>query len=105
MITDVFSRKIVGAGVYERESGQYASELLQCSVWREKCNSRRLVLLADNGCQMKSFTMQAKLYDLRIIASHSRPRVSNDNPYSESLFRTLKYCPQWPRSHATGSKE
>ncbi|WP_230684166.1 IS3 family transposase [Enterobacter ludwigii] len=98
MITDVFSRKIVGAEVYERESGQYASELLQRSVWREKCNSRRLVLHADNGGPMKSFTMQAKLYDLGIVASHSRPRVSNDNPYSESLFRTLKYCPQWPRN-------
>lgn len=98
MITDVFSRKIVGAEVYERESGQYASELLQRSVWREKCNSRRLVLHADNGSPMKSFTMQAKLYDLGIVASHSRPRVSNGNPYSESLFRTLKYCPQWPRN-------
>jgi putative transposase len=45
---------------------------------------------------MKSQTMQAKLYGLGIAPSHSRPRVSNDNPYSESLFRTLKYCPQWP---------
>lgn len=83
--------------IHEKESGQNASELLQRSVWREKCNSRRLVLHADNGGPMKSFTMQAKLYDLGVIASHSRPRVSNDNPYSESLFRTLKYCPQWPR--------
>lgn len=94
MITDVFSRKVVGAEVHERESGQHASALLQRSVWREKCNSRQLVLHADNGSPMKSFTMQAKLYDLGIVTSHSRLRVSNDNPYSESLFRTLKYCPQ-----------
>ncbi|EAA2949884.1 IS3 family transposase [Salmonella enterica] len=104
MITDVFSRKVVGAEVHERESGQHASELLQRSVWREKCDSRQLVLHADNGSPMKSFTMQAKLYDLGIVTSHSRPRVSNDNPYSESLFRTLKYCPQWPRNgfHSVG---
>lgn len=98
MITNVFSRKVVGAEVHERESGHHASELLQRSVWREKCDSRQLVLHADNGSPMKSFTMQAKLYDLGIVTSHSRPRVSNDNPYSESLFRTLKYCPQWPRN-------
>lgn len=64
MITDVFSRKSIGAEVYERESGQYASELPKRSVWREKCNSRRLVLHADSGSPVKSFTMQAKLYDL-----------------------------------------
>jgi len=104
MITDIFSRKVVGSEVHERESGQHASELLQRSVWREKCDSRQLVLHADNGSPMKSFTMQAKLYDLGIVTSHSRPRVSNDNPYSESLFRTLKYCPQRPRNgfHSVG---
>lgn len=104
MITDVFSRKVVGAEVHERESGQHASELLQRSVWREKCDSRQLVLHADNGSPMKSFTMQATLYDLGIVTSHSRPRVSNDKPYSESLFRTLKYCPQWSRNgfHSVG---
>jgi hypothetical protein len=45
---------------------------------------------------MKSFTMLAKMYELGVCSSFSRPRVSNDNPYSESLFRTLKYCPEWP---------
>ncbi len=97
MITDVFSRRITGAEVHEKESGQYASALLQRAVWSEKCRHSGLVLHADNGAPMKSFTMQAKLYELGITPSHSRPRVSNDNPYSESLFRTLKYCPQWPR--------
>ncbi len=45
---------------------------------------------------MKSLTLQSKMYDLGVISSRSRPRVSNDNPYSESLFRTVKYCPRWP---------
>jgi putative transposase len=45
---------------------------------------------------MKSFTMREKMQDLCVITSYSRPRVSNDNPYSESLFKTVKYCPQWP---------
>lgn len=97
MITEVFSRKVVGAEVCERESGQSASALLQRSVWKENCRSERLVLHADNGGPVKSFTMQAKLYDLGGTPPHSRPRESNDNPSPESLFRTLKYWPQWPR--------
>jgi len=108
LIMDVFSRKIVGAEVYEKESGQYASGVLQRAVWSEKCRNVQLVLHADNGGPMKSFTMQAKLYELGITPSHSRPRVSNDNPYSESLFRTLKYCPQWPRdgfASLTGARD
>lgn len=50
-----------------------------------------------SGAAMKSFTMQAKMYELGVIPFHSRLRVSNDNPYSESLFRTVKYCPSWPK--------
>ncbi|WP_265499078.1 integrase core domain-containing protein, partial [Providencia rustigianii] len=55
-----------------------------------------LVLHADNGAAMKSQTLQMKLHELNITPSHSRPRVSNDNAYAESVFRTLKYVPQWP---------
>jgi len=98
MIEDIYSRKIVGAEVYERECGSYASELLQRTVWSEQCNKHGVVLHSDNGAPMKSFTFQAKMVDLGMIKSRSRPRVSNDNPYSESLFRTVKYCPQWPAS-------
>lgn len=96
LIVDIFSRKIVGWEVHDREGGEEAAVLMQRSVMAERCFRKPLVLHADNGSPMKSQTMQAKLYDLGIISSHSRPRVSNDNPYSESLFRTLKYCPKWP---------
>ena len=96
LIMDVFSRKIVGWEVHDREGGEEAATLIQRTVLAEHCFRKPLVLHADNGSPMKSQTMQIKLYDLGIVPSHSRPRVSNDNPYSESLFRTLKYCPQWP---------
>ena len=66
-------------------------ELLERSVWTEKCSKAELVLHFDNGAPMKSLTIRAKMYDLGVITSHSRPRLSNDNTYSESLFRTVKY--------------
>ncbi|MEL4885464.1 integrase core domain-containing protein, partial [Pectobacterium betavasculorum] len=80
------------------ESGEQAAALLQRSVMREGCWRQPLVLHADNGAAMKSQTLQMKLHELNITSSHSRPRVSNDNAYAESLFRTLKYVPQWPSS-------
>ncbi|OED45128.1 integrase [Chromatiales bacterium (ex Bugula neritina AB1)] len=98
MIEDIYSRKIVGWEVYDEESGEHAAELMQRTVLREQCFNKPLVLHSDNGAPMRSVTLQQKLYDLKITPSHSRPRVSNDNPFSESLFRTLKYCPQWPSS-------
>ena len=96
MIIDIFSRKIVGSEVYDQELGDNAAELLQRSVWSEKCITSNIVLHSDNGAPMRSYTMLAKMQDLGVISSYSRPRVSNDNPYSESLFRTVKYCPDWP---------
>ena len=96
MIEDIFSRKIVGWEVHAVESGDHASELLQRSVLAERCLKTQLVLHSDNGSPMKSLTMQAKMHELGVLASRSRPGVSNDNPYSESLFRTVKYCPRWP---------
>ncbi|CBJ91048.1 transposase [Xenorhabdus nematophila ATCC 19061] len=96
MILDIFSRKIVGYEVHEAEKGELAAELVQRTVWKEKCGHNPLVLHADNGAAMKSQTLQIKLQELAITPSHSRPRVSNDNAYAESLFRTLKYVPAWP---------
>ena len=96
MILDIFSRKIVGVEVHDQELDEYAAALLQRAVWSEKCVNNDLVLHSDNGAPMRSFTMRAKMEDLGVTTSYSRPRVSNDNPYSESLFKTVKYCLQWP---------
>lgn len=96
LIEDIYSRKIVGWEIYECESGAYAAELMQRTVMAEQCFRQPLVLHSDNGAPMKSVTLLAKLDDLGVTPSRSRPRVSNDNPYSESLFRTLKYRPTWP---------
>ena len=96
LIEDIYSRKGVGWEVHEQECGEQAAALLQRSVIREQCWKQPLVLHSDNGAPMKSVTLLTKMYDLGITPSRGRPRVSNDNPYSESLFRTLKYCPLWP---------
>lgn len=98
MFEDIYSRKIVGYEVHEQECGERAAELIQRSMLREQCFKKPLVLHSDNGAPMKSLTMKAKLEELGVTASLSRPRVSNDNPYSEALFKTLKYRPQWPKS-------
>lgn len=96
LVEDIYSRKGVAWEVHESESGEHAAVLMQRAMLREQCFSCPPVLHSDNGAPMKSQTLRAKLYDLGIQASYSRPRVSNDNPYSESLFRTVKYSPRWP---------
>jgi putative transposase len=96
LVEDIYSRKGVGWEVYERECGEHAAELMQRTVMAERCWGAPLILHSDNGAPMKSVTLLAKLYELGVTPSRGRPRVSNDNPYSESPFRTLKYCPQWP---------
>lgn len=63
-------------------------------MW-EQCFNQSLILRSDNGAPMKSSTFKAKMEELGIIPSYSKPRVSDDNPYVESLFRTLKYVPNW----------
>jgi transposase InsO family protein len=96
MIEDIYSRKIVGEEVYDAENGDNAATLVERSVWSERCVKKKLVLHSDNGGPMKSITLRAKLQELGVENSYSRPRVSNDNPYSEALFRTVKYHPRWP---------
>lgn len=96
LILDIFSRKIVGWEVYERETAEFAAQLLQRAVWAEGCLTSPLVLHADNGSPMKGATMKVTMERLGVEASFSRPRVSNDNPFSEALFRTCKYAPTWP---------
>lgn len=97
MIVDIFSRKIVGWEVWTEETGELASKLVEKSVVNEKIIGKPLVLHSDNGGPMKSYTLKAKLESLGVMSSFSRPRVSNDNPYSESLFRTFKYRPGYPQ--------
>jgi len=96
MIMDVYSRKAVAYQVYECESGDLAADLITDACNQEQVPKDQVVLHSDNGGPMKAFTMLAKLETLGVMPSFSRPRVSNDNPYSESLFRTMKYRPEYP---------
>jgi len=96
LVMDVFSRKIVGWEVHERELAAHAATLIRKATLAEGIAGRKLVLHADNGGPMKGATMLATLQRLGVVPSFSRPSVSDDNPYSEALFRTLKYTPAWP---------
>jgi len=97
VIIDVFSRKIVGHEVHDRECGEFAAQLIDEACLREGVDRDRLVIHSDNGSPMKSATLLATLLNLGVATSFSRPSVSNDNPYSESLFRTTKYRPEYPK--------
>lgn len=97
LMMDIYSRKIVGWEVYAVESDSLASEVLSKARLAEKLSpDHPLVLHSDNGHPMKGATMVATMTRLGVIPSFSRPSVSNDNPYSESLFKTLKYVPLYP---------
>ena len=96
MIEDVWSRKIVGWAVHHEESTDHSSPLITATCARLGIDPRDLVLRSDNGGPMKGSTMRTTLDRLGIVASFSRPRVSDDNPYSEALFRTLQYRPEYP---------
>ena len=96
MVMDIYSRKIVGWEVHESESAAHAAVLIRKSCLAEGCIGKELVLHSDNGSPMKGATMLATLQKLGVVPSFSRPSVSDDNPYSESLFKTLKYTPAYP---------
>jgi len=96
LILDLFSRKIVGWEVHQTESAAHAARLFRQSHLREGVARNALALHSDNGAPMKGSTMLATLQRLGVMPSFSRPSVSNDNPYSEALFRTLKYTPAYP---------
>ena len=96
LILDVWSRKIVGAKVYAEENSERASQLFVQTCWRLGVDPDGLVLHSDNGSPMKGSTMLATLQWLGVVASFSRPRVSNDNAFAEASFRTLKYRPNYP---------
>ena len=96
LFSDLYDRSIVGWEVYEEESAEHASDLIKRTCLKQsRISTEPLVLHSDNGAPMKGATMLATLYQLGITPSNSRPRVSNDNPYAESLFKTLKYRPNY----------
>ena len=97
LILDVWSRRIVGWHVAERESADVAAALVSQSCTKGNVDPRGLVLHSDNGTPMRGSTMISMLRWLGVIPSFSRPHVSDDNPYSEALFRTLKHTPAYPR--------
>ncbi len=96
MMMDIYSRKIVGWEVHHEELAAHAAELMDKACQRHRVARDQLVLHADNGSPMKGATMLAKLQELGVVPSFSRPSVSNDNPYSEAIFKTLKYVPSYP---------
>lgn len=96
MFIDVWSRKIVAAKVFDQELTEHSARLFVKACIRQGIDPEGLVLHSDNGGPMKGATMVATLQKLGVVPSFSRPRVSDDNPYSEALFRTMKYRPQYP---------
>ena len=93
LFMDIDSRKIVGWQIYDMESSELAGEVMRDICAREGIAPNQVDLHSDNGSPMKGATMLATLQVLGVMPSFSRPSVSNDNPYSESLFKTLKYRP------------
>lgn len=96
LVVDVWSRKIIGWAVHEAESSELAAALVERVRLTAESDLDGWVLHSDNGGPMKGATMLATLQRLGVVPSFSRPRVSDDNPFAESLFRTLKYRPEYP---------
>jgi len=97
LFMEIYSRKIVGWEVYDSESAEQAAQVLRKARMAEAIAPNQTVILhADNGSPMKGATMLATMQKLGIVPSFSRPSVSNDNAYSEALFKTLKYAPSYP---------
>ena len=100
LVIDIYSRMVVTWEVYETESAKHASEMITRACIKHGIGAMEmpLVLHSDNGSAMKGGTMLSTLQRLGVVTSFSRPRVSDDNPYSDAIFRTLKYRSGYPRS-------
>ena len=96
VILDIFSRYVVGWMVTYRESATLAERLIRESLSRQNVKPGQLIIHADRGSSMSSKILAFLLADLGVTKTHSRPHVSNDNPYSESQFKTMKYRPEFP---------
>ena len=96
VVLDIYSRYVVGWMLADRECQHLAEQLLQETCQNQEIREGQLCLHADRGASMKSQTVETLLLKLGVAKSHSRPHVSNDNPFSEAAFKTLKYCPTFP---------
>ncbi len=96
VILDIFSRYVTGWMLARRESAELARRLISESCLKQNIEADQLTIHADRGSSMRSKSVALLLADLGITKTHSRPYVSNDNPYSESQFKTMKYCPEFP---------
>ena len=96
VIIDIFSRCVVGWTIAEREDADLARELIEQTCIKHAISKDKLCIHADRGSAMTSGTVTQLLVGLGVKKSHSRPHVSNDNPYSEAQFKTLKYRPSFP---------
>jgi putative transposase len=96
VIIDIFSRYVVGWMVSPAETGELARDFIEAAIAGQGIDRDQLAIHADRGTSMTSKPVAQLLVDLGVARSHSRPHVSNDNPYSEANFKTLKYCPAFP---------
>ena len=98
VIIDIYSRYVIAWTVAAAETGELAKEFIDAAINGQGVTRGQLTLHADRGTSMTSKPVAQLLVDLGVARSHSRPHVSNDNPYSEAGFKTLKYCPAFPGS-------
>lgn len=103
VILDIFSRRVVGWCVADRESAELFREVFEEAILKHDISPGQLTLHADRGGPMKAKTTAQLMADLGVTKTHSRPHTSNDNPFSEAAFKTIKYQPQFPRNF--GSQE
>lgn len=96
VIIDIFSRYVIDWMVSPAETGELARDFIETAITSQDIDRDQLAIHADRGTSMTSKPVAQLLVDLGVARSHSRPHVSNDNPYSEANFKTLKYCPAFP---------
>ena len=97
VILDIYSRCVVGWMLADRESANLAKQLLETTIEKQGVQSEQLIIHSDRGPSMASHSVAELLSSLGVTKSHSRPHVSNDNPFSESQFKTMKYRPEFPK--------
>lgn len=105
VILDIFSRYVVGWMLAEREAAVWATQLIEETLIKEKIAPGQLIIHSDNGAAMKSTPVVSLHARLDVAKSCSRPHVSNDNPFSESQFKTMKYAPGFPQRFEGGFEE